>query len=156
MSDVMSRSLWDRNSTGVWVLLAAGLFFSLGMIDSLPSAIAAAVTGALFWWALIERPSNLTYRQGAKFGFLAQLAAYPLIYLLSGFLGLPAGVDESNPAFTISGVIPSGGEVGYILYGMVMWVGVHSLGNIITGPIGIAAGLVLVLLRRRFPSNSEN
>ncbi|MFC7047350.1 hypothetical protein ACFQH6_19770 [Halobacteriaceae archaeon GCM10025711] len=142
-------TLWSQYSSWIWVLLAAGLFFLLGMLDGVPAALAAAITGALFWWVLIERPSKPTYRQGAWFGFLAQLTAYPVIYLLSGFLGLPAGADETYPAFTYGGSIPSGAELIDILSGMVIWVGFHLPGVLITGPIGVAAGLVLVALRRR-------
>lgn len=131
------------------MLLAAALFFSLGMVDGFPAAISAAITGALFWWLLIERPAKLTYRQGAIFGFLAQWAAFPVMYFVSGFLGLPAGIDEDNPAFIYSGPLTSVAEIADILHGMLIWVGFHSLGIIITGPIGIVAGLLLIAFRRR-------
>lgn len=67
------------------------------MVDGLPAPSSAAFTGALFWWVLIERPAKPTFPQGALFRFLAQLAAYPLLYLLSGSLDLPAGIDETHP-----------------------------------------------------------
>lgn len=146
-------SLRERSSTGVWVLLAAGLFFILGLGGGLSAGLAAAITGAFFWWLFIERPRILTYSRGTLVGFLAQLAAYPVMYLLSGFLGLP-GFFDNHPAFTYSGLIPSGAEIVVILEGLISSVWLFGFGMIITGPIGVAGGLVLVAIRRRFQSES--
>lgn len=79
------RSHWHRYLAGMWTLLAAGTAFLIAFWadESLATALAAAFTSALFWWWLIERPSNLTYREGARFGFFAQLAAYPVAFFLS-------------------------------------------------------------------------
>jgi hypothetical protein len=151
MADFTPRSFWGHYIKGAWVLFAAAVFFLLGMLGGFAAALSAAFTGALFWWVLIERPSKPTFSRGACFGFFAQLMAYPVIYLVSGFLGLPAGFGNL-PAFTYSGSIPRGAEVISILEGMGLWVGIHSLGIIITGPIGVAAGLVLVAVRQMFTS----
>lgn len=151
MDTFSSRPRVARRSALAWVALAAVLFFSLGMLGGLAAALGAAFTGALFWWLLIERPAKPTYRRGACFGFLAQLAAYPVIYWISGFLGIPAGFGDL-PAFIHSGLILSVEIIVELLHDWVIWVGVHSLGVLITGPIGVAGGLVLVALRRRFPT----
>ncbi|WP_435175278.1 hypothetical protein [Halorussus sp. AFM4] len=143
-----------RQSTSLgWVLLASVWFFCLGLLGGLAAGLAAAITGALCWWLFIERRGVLTYRQGAAVGYLIQGFAYPVLYLLSGFLGLPAGADN-RPTFTYSGVIPSGAEVVDILVRMVMWHEFYLIGIILTGPVGIAGGLVLVALRRRVPPES--
>lgn len=138
-----------------WVLLAAVWFFCLGLVGGPAAGLAAAITGALFWWLFIERPRILTYSQGAFVGFLVQMVAYPVLYLLSGFLGLP-GFVGNQPEFTYSGPIPSGAEIVDILEGLVFSVGLFGFGVLFTGPIGIAGGLVLVALRRRVSCESES
>jgi hypothetical protein len=148
-------SLRDQRSTGIWVLLAAVWFFILGLVGGLAAGLAAAITGALFWWLFIERPEILTYSQGAFVGFFVQMVAYPVMYLLSGFLGLPGFFGE-RPEFTYSGPIPSGVEIVDILEGMMISVGFHGFGIIITGPIGVVGGLILIAIRRRVPSESES
>jgi hypothetical protein len=124
-------------------------------VGSLTAGLAAAITGALFWWLFIERSGILTYSQGALVGFLIQGVAYPVTYLLSGFLGLPAGAGN-QPAFTYSGMIPPIDEIIFILKIMVILGIYHVLGIILTGPIGIAGGLILVALRQRVPREFES
>jgi hypothetical protein len=96
----------------------------------------------------------MTNRQGALVGFLIQAAAYPVAYLLSGILGIQAGVG-SQPTFTYSGLVPSGPKVIEILVNTVIWTIIHYYGVILTGPIGIAGGVILVVLRRRFSPESK-
>lgn len=149
-----STSLRGQRTKGVWVLLAAVWFFILGLVGGFAAGLAAAITGAFFWWLFVERPRILTYSQGAFAGFFVQMVAYPVMYLLSGVLGLP-GFVGNQPEFTYSGPILSGAEVVDILEGMVIAIGFHGSGIIITGPIGIAGGLILITLRRQFPPESE-
>ena len=154
MAAVSIGSRWNHRSPRVWVVLAAVWFFCLGLAGGFAAGLAAAITGAFFWWLFVERPRVLTYSQGAFAGFFAQMVAYPVMYLLSGLLGLP-GFVGNRPEFTYSGGIPSGADVVYVLRGLVVSIGYHGFGVIITGPIGIAGGLVLVALRRRVPPESE-
>ena len=146
---------WDYHSPQFWVLLAAVWFFCLGLVGGLAGGLAAAITGAFFWWFFIEQPGIRTYSQGAIAGFYVQMVAYPVMYLFSGFLGLPAFVG-TQPAFRYSGGIPSETEILYILRGLAVAIGFHGYGIIITGPIGVAGGLILVALRRRVPPDSES
>jgi hypothetical protein len=149
MDTGLTLSLENWRSSAVWVLLSAGWFFILGLVGGFATGLAAALTGALFWWLFIERRKVMTNRQGALVGFLIQAAAYPVAYLLSGILGIQAGVG-SQPTFTYSGLVPSGPKVIEILVNTVIWTIIHYYGVILTGPIGIAGGVILVVLRRRF------
>lgn len=108
------RTFRRHSASWGWVVLAAVWFFCLGLLGGLAAGLAAAITGAVFWWLFIERPGVLTYSQGAFAGFFVQMVAYPVMYLLSGFLGLPGFVGE-RPEFTYSGPISSGAEVVDIL-----------------------------------------
>jgi hypothetical protein len=154
MNTESSSSLRGRHSTGVWVFLAAGWFFCLGLVGGFTAALAAAITGASCWWLFIERPSSPMYSRGILAGFLAQLTAYPVMYLLSGFLGLP-GFFGNQPAFTYSGPIQPGVEIVNILEGLISLVWTFGFGMIVTGPIGVAGGLILVAVRRRSRRESE-
>ena len=138
-----------------WVVLSAVLFFILGSMEGTTAGVAAAFTGALFWCKLIDGSSKPTYRQGVRFGFLAQLAAYPVLFLLSGFLGVSGGLGDI-PTFEFSANTPIAELVYTLTYGIVTWLGIHSVGVLITGPLGIAGGLLLVALRRRFPIETDS
>lgn len=153
-SGLILAVLRRQSASWGWVLLASVWFFCLGLLGGFAAGLAAAITGASCWWLFVERRGVQTYRQGALVGFLIQGFAYPVLYLLSGFLGLPAGVGNYT-AFTYSGGIPSGAEIANILTVMVYWHKLYLVGIIITGPIGIAGGLVLVALRRTVPRESE-
>jgi hypothetical protein len=155
MDAELTPSLGNRRSSAIWALLSASWFFILGLGGGLAAGLAAAITGAVCWWLFIERRGVLTYQQGALVGFLVQGFAYPVLYLLSGFLGLPAGAGN-RPPFTYTGMIPSGAEVVDILARMIMWHRLYLIGIILTGPIGIAGGLTLVALRRRVSPESES
>lgn len=155
MAVLSVRSRWNYRSARFWVVLAAAWFFCLGLVGGLAAGLAAAITGASFWWLFVERPGILTYSRSAFVGFLVQMVAYPVTYLLSGFLGLPGFVDN-RPAFTYSGPIPSGADVVDIAEGLVVSVGLFGFGVVVTGPIGVAGGLVLVALRRRVSRESES
>lgn len=152
---MLLRTFWRPSASWEWVLLAGDWFSVLGLGGGFTAGLAAAITGAFFWWLFIERPRLPMYSRGFLVGFLAQLAAYPVMYFLSGFLGLPGFLSE-GPAFTYSGPIPSVTESVDILEGLYSLVWIFGLGMIITGPIGIVGGLALVAFRRRYAGKSES
>lgn len=155
MGSKVARSIW-RQSTRIWVLLAALSAFLVASIGGLAAAVSAGIAGAVVWWLIIERPSKPTVRRGALFGSLTVLLAHALIYLVAGLLGLPI-IGDRPVVLPISGPVPSPAELSEILY-QAASVASFTLffGGIITIPLGIVAGLLLVIIRERFPIQSKS
>lgn len=142
--------------TGKWVLFASvSTFIIVVTISTLSAAISAALAGALWWWVIIERPLKLAWRRGVKFGILTVLLAHFLHPIVAIVLNLPmiGGGVPAGAQFT--GLLPSIAELRLLTYSLMSWYQLSLLATILTGPIGIVAGLVLVAIRRRFPSESE-
>lgn len=88
---------------------------------------------------LIERPSKSTFRRGVLYGFLAQLADYPLSFLLSGFLSLPNPGLGNRPPSKFQASFQQA-ELTEILTAMVEWLGFSLFfGSFLTVSLGIIA-----------------
>lgn len=142
-----------RSATGAWVLFAAMYAFLIALtISGLSAAISAALAGALWWWVLIERPAKPTFYRGTVFGFLTVLLTHALHAIVAGLLNLRLIGGDVPAGFQFTGPVPSLAGLREITHDVVFWT-YASLGiaGILTIPIGIAAGLVLVVFRRRVP-----
>jgi len=144
--------------TGVWVIFAATYAFVLVVtISTLSAAISAALAGGLWWWVLIERPLRPTFYRGTVFGFLTVLLTHALHAIVAGLLnlrliggGVPAGFHFPAP-------VPSLADLSEIANEVAFWAYISlAVAGILTIPIGIIAGLVLVAFRRRVPRWLEN
>lgn len=147
------RSTNRRYITGAWVLFAAMYTFLIVLtISTLSAAISAALGGALWWWVIVERPAKPTFYRGTVFGFLTVLLAHALHAIVAGLLNLPLIGGDVPAGFHFTGPVPSLAELREITHDVAFWA-YTSLGiaGILTIPIGIGAGLVLVAFRRRVP-----
>lgn len=153
MASILSRYTRGRHSTGIWVLLVAFVSFFLAGLFNLYAGIGAGIAGGLIWWALIEQPAKPTLLRGGVFGFLTVLLAHPLMWLIGGFLGDPVftGFLFSN----VSGQVTSLSELTDVIRAVAAFTFLSLLTGFLTLPIGIGAGLGLVVFRRSFPRESE-
>jgi len=139
--------------TGAWVIFAVTSTFTIvSTISTLSAAISAALAGALWWLVLIERPSKPTFYRGTMFGFLTVLLAHALHTLVARLLSLRLIGGDVPAGFHLTGPVPSLAELSEIASEVAFWAYISvSLAGILTIPIGIVAGLVLVAFRRRVP-----
>lgn len=150
MNEGNSRSLWAAQSPRFWVLLAAVstavpafiIGGAGGFFLRIASGIAAGSVGALLWWLLIERSSKPTLRRGAVFGFLTNLLANPLAWVIDGVYQIVIG----DITATSEGVALHIAFLSHVVRGSVL--SLFYIG-IITFPLAIILGLVLAVLRRR-------
>lgn len=139
--------------TGVWVIFAAVYTFVIVLtISVLSTAISAALAAALWWWVIIERPAEPTFSRGTLFGILTVLLSHVLHAIVAGLLNLPLFGGDVPAGFDIAGPVPSLAELSEIANEVAFWASFSfTLAGILTIPIGIVAGLVLVAFRRRVP-----
>lgn len=144
-------STWSAHSPRFWILLAAVSTAIPAFIISgaearfflqIASGIAAGSSAALLWWLLIERPSKPTLLRGAAFGFLTNLLANPLAWLIYAVYEIVSGqltaASEGVPLhWAFLQEVVSGSFLSLFFIG------------IITFPLAIILGLVLAALRRR-------
>jgi hypothetical protein len=86
------------------------------------------------------------------FGFLTVLLTHVLHALVAGLLNLPLIGGDVPADFHFTGPVPSLAELSEIASEVAFWAYISvSLAGILTIPIGIVTGLVLVAFRRRVP-----
>lgn len=144
--------------TGMWVIFAAVYTFAIVItISVLSAAISAALAGALWWWVIIERPAKPTFYRGTVFGFLTVLSTHALHAIVAGLLNLPLIGGDVPAGFHFTGPVPSLTELSEITNEVAFWAYISlSIAGILTIPIGIGAGLVLVAFQRRVPRLVES
>lgn len=132
----------------VWLVLATLSSFLIGAIFNLFAGIGAGIAGGILWWGLIERPAKPTLIRGGLFGFLTVLFAHPLMWLIGGVFGHPIFYsivsDSTETVFDFVTSLPQ------IITDAVFGGLLSLLITTFTIPIGVIAGLILVILRRRF------
>ena len=148
----------QKFKTWAWVLFAATYAFLVVLtISTLSAAISAALAGGLWWWVIVERPSRPTFYRGTVFGFLTVLLSHVLHAIVAGLLDLPLVGGDVPAGFHFTGLIPALAELSEIANEVTFWAYISlALAGILTIPIGIVAGLVLVAFRRRVPRWLEN
>lgn len=77
-------------------------FFKLEAMGSIgvPAALAAAITGAFWWWLVVERSQKFTAGHFMFAGLLCGLFSHPVMWVGMTLTGLPYGPSE----WTISGL----------------------------------------------------
>lgn len=50
--------------------------------------LAASLGAALFWWLLVLHPQKMIWQRGFVAGLLTALLAYPLAFMISGYISL--------------------------------------------------------------------
>jgi hypothetical protein len=142
-----------RSSNAIWAILAALVSFLLASLFNLYAGIGAGLAGGLLWWVLIERPTKPTLLRGALSGFLTALLAHPSMWIIGAFLGDP--VFAAFIFSDVSGSVTSLSELTEVTTAVAVFTFLGLLIGFLTLPLGIAAGLGLVVLRRRFQSKSD-
>jgi len=137
-----------------WALLVAILTFLIAGLFRISAGISAGLVGGVLWWGLIERPAKPTLLRGGLFGLLTVLLSHPLMWIIGAAIGDPLawvflGFPIEGSLLTLSGLSEL---LTNLLFATVMGL----LGGFFTIPIGIVAGLVFVILRRRFQSDDGN
>lgn len=82
-------------------LLVSILFQSFSL--SIFAIVAAAVTGALCWWFVIERPAKFTQKRFILAGLLCGIISHPILWLL--YMAVPVLSEASLQSFDLFGVM---------------------------------------------------
>lgn len=144
MSPISSRI---RNPATIWIILAALFSFTIASLFNLFAGVAAGVVGGVLWWGLIERPAKPTLLRGGAFGFLTVLLAQPLMWILGAVFGHPIFASILNQT---NGSPNSLSDLTLILRDLAFGSIIGLIFISFTIPLGVVAGLVLVLIRRKF------
>jgi hypothetical protein len=129
------------------------IFTIVFAINTLSAAISASLAGAFWWWVFIERPLKPTFYRGTIFGFLTVISSHTLHAAIAGLLNLPLVGGDVPGGFDVSGSVPSLVELSEITKEVAFWAYFSlSIAGIMTIPIGIFIGVVLVVLRQNIPS----
>lgn len=170
MTPLSTHSNRGRQSLRFWVLIVAFADFVLGALVILPFTLsnpnilpkiiipfsvglAAGISGGLFWWIIVERPSKPTLARGLVFGFLSVLIAFPLWFFLTlPLIAIPVlePVNVGDLMEVVRSVTNPDSFTWFLFFGAI------AVGGIIAFPPGIVVGLLLVMIRRRFPVESES
>lgn len=122
------------------VVLDGLLGNTVGSFDLLfvpPAAVAAAVLGGTFWWALVEHPGRPTEARATLVGFAVGLLAHPvmwLLYLFGGSLFLQTAPPEVDFAVEYA--------LSMSAFSVLLAGGLTVIG-------GVCCGLTVLRLRRR-------
>jgi hypothetical protein len=172
MTVLSVASAWDYHSSRFWVLFAAVSVFGLGALASFPwtssypsligplsAGLGGGIAGALFWWVLIERPSKPTLLRGTLFGLLTVILAYPLMIII-GISFAELGIFISQPPDNIQlpvldSILLLSGLYEFLTEFLWLVLVMVAISGIITLPVGITTGLVLVTLRQQVRNDRD-
>ncbi|QIO21302.1 hypothetical protein [Haloarcula sp. JP-L23] len=142
-----------NKTTGLWLLFVAGVSFFLAGIFNLPAGIGAGLIAGVLWWGLIEQPGKPTVLRGGIFGLLTVLLAHPLMWLIGGVFGHPIFSSAVFGSFdgSLDTISDLNALAGNVLFGAFLSLVAGSF----TLLIGVVAGIMLVVLRRRLQSPDD-